>query len=73
MPDPQEEAYSSIFSALKHLIRRKILRMLREGPRSFSEMLEAFRIESPNLTYHLEAPWRPPSQDEGRQIWAVHL
>jgi len=29
--------------------------MLREGPRSFSEMLEAFRIESPHLTYHLEA------------------
>jgi len=55
VPDPEEEAYSSIFSALKHPIRRKILRMLRERPRSFSEMLEAFRIESPHLTYHLEA------------------
>ncbi len=55
MLDPEEEAYSSIFSALKHPIRRKILRMLRERPRSFSEMLEAFKIESPHLTYHLEA------------------
>ena len=55
MPDPEEEAYSSIFSALKHPIRRKILRMLRERPRSFSEILEVFRIESPHLTYHLEA------------------
>ncbi len=55
MPDPEEEAYSSIFSALKHPIKRKILRMLRGHPRSFSEMLEAFRIESSHLTYHLEA------------------
>jgi len=51
----QEEAYSTIFASLKHPIRRKILRMLSERPRSFSEIQEAFRIESSHLTYHLES------------------
>ena len=50
----EEEAYSTIFTSLKHPIRRKILRMLSEKPKSFSEIQEAFRIESSHLTYHLE-------------------
>jgi len=50
----EEETYSTIFTSLKHSIRRKILRMLYERPRSFSEMQETFRIESSHLTYHLE-------------------
>ena len=51
----EEEAYSTIFASLKHPIRRKILRMLSERPQSFSEMQEAFEIESSHLTYHLES------------------
>lgn len=51
----EEETYSTIFTSLKHPIRRKILRMLSERPRSFSEMQEEFRIESSHLTYHLES------------------
>ncbi len=50
----EEETYSTIFTSLKHPIRRKILRMLSEKPKSFSEIQEAFRIESSHLTYHLE-------------------
>jgi DNA-binding transcriptional ArsR family regulator len=51
---PEEEPYSTIFGSLKHPIRRKILRMLSEKPRSFSEMLEASGVSSSHLTYHLE-------------------
>jgi len=50
----EEETYSIIFASLKHSVRRKILRMLSEKPRSFSEILEALGISSSHLTYHLE-------------------
>jgi DNA-binding transcriptional ArsR family regulator len=55
MSDSGDGDYSAIFTALKHPVRRKILRMLSEKSRSFSEMLEAFKIESSHLTYHLDA------------------
>jgi len=55
MSDFEEDTYSVIFSSLKHPIRRGILRMLAGGTRSFSELQEAFRIESGHLTYHLES------------------
>lgn len=54
MSAPEEEPYSAIFASLKHPVRRKILRMLSEKPRSFSEMLEASEVSSSHLTYHLE-------------------
>jgi DNA-binding transcriptional ArsR family regulator len=54
MSDSEEEPYSTIFGSLKHPIRRKILRLLSEKPRSFSEMLEASEVSSSHLTYHLE-------------------
>lgn len=50
----EEEYYSTIFVALKHPIRRKILRMLHEKPRSFSKILSELKIDSAHLTYHLE-------------------
>ena len=50
----EEETYSTIFTSLKHPVRRKILRMLSGKPRNFSEMLEALGISSSHLTYHLE-------------------
>jgi len=54
MSGPEEEPYSAIFASLKHPVRRKILRMLSEKPRSFTEMLEASEVSSSHLTYHLE-------------------
>jgi DNA-binding transcriptional ArsR family regulator len=51
----EEETYSIIFAALKHPIRRKILRLLSEGPRSFTEMQNLSNVNSPYLTYHLES------------------
>ena len=50
----EEETYSTMFTSLKHPVRRKILRMLSEKPRNFSEILEALGISSSHLTYHLE-------------------
>lgn len=51
----EEETYSTIFATLKHPTRRKILRLLSEGPRSFTEMQNLFKVNSPYLTYHLES------------------
>jgi DNA-binding transcriptional ArsR family regulator len=50
-----EETYSTIFTALRHPLRRRILRMLAKEPMSFTEMLNRLEIESPHLTYHLES------------------
>lgn len=54
MPDSGEETYSTMFASLRHPARRKILRMLAEKPKTFSEILEELGISSSHLTYHLE-------------------
>ena len=51
----EEELYGPIFSALKHPIRRKILRILNRGEANYSELLEALGVESGHLNYHLKA------------------
>jgi DNA-binding transcriptional ArsR family regulator len=67
MSDFEEETYSTIFVALKHPIRRKILRFLSDGPRSFTEIQKLFKIDSPYLTYHLESLKNLVSKtDDGR-------
>jgi len=50
----EEETYSTVFTSLRHPIRRKILRALSAGPQSFSDVQRTLGIESPLLTYHLE-------------------
>jgi len=50
-----EEAYSNVFNSLNHPVRRKIIRMLSEKPRSFSEMFEFLGISSSHFNYHLES------------------
>lgn len=69
----EDEVYSTIFTSLKHPVRRKILRMLSEMPRSFSEVLEALGISSSHLTYHLESLGELSFQDGERKIQAVHV
>ena len=54
MPDSGEEVYSTMFASLRHPARRKILRMLAEKPKTFSEILDQLGISSSHLTYHLE-------------------
>jgi DNA-binding transcriptional ArsR family regulator len=51
----EEETYSTIFTALRHTIRRRILRMLAKEPMTFTDMLNRLGIESPHLTYHLDS------------------
>lgn len=52
--EPEEETYSLIYTSLNHPVRRKILRMLKNKPLTFSEMLAAVGIDSGHLNYHLE-------------------
>ena len=51
----EDEIYSTMFSSLKHPVRRKILRMLGMKPMTFMEMVEQLDVSSPHLTYHLES------------------
>ena len=55
MAEGKEEIYSTMFSSLKHPVRRKILRILADKPLTFSEMLDLLGVSSSNLTYHLES------------------
>ena len=50
----EEDTYTAIFSALKHPIRRKILKMLEMAPATYTEMMNALGIETGLLNYHLE-------------------
>ncbi len=54
MSSSEEETYSIIFNSLKHPARRKILRMLSDKPRSFTEIWDTLEISSSHVTYHLE-------------------
>ena len=65
MAEGKEEIYSTMFSSLKHPIRRKILRILADKPLTFSEMLELLGVSSSNLTYHLESLGELVSNDNG--------
>ena len=51
----EDEIYSTMFSSLKHPVRRKILRMLAMKPMTFMEMVEKLDVSTPHLTYHLES------------------
>lgn len=72
---PEEETYSLIYTSLKHPIRRNILRMLKNKPLTFSEILEAVGIDSGHLTYHLEnlGDLITHSQDGEYQLSSVGL
>lgn len=50
----EEDTYTAIFSALKHPIRRKILRMLEMAPATYTEIMNALGIE----TGLLNTTWR---------------
>ncbi|MBS7652895.1 winged helix-turn-helix transcriptional regulator [Candidatus Bathyarchaeota archaeon] len=52
--DFEEDIYTSVFSALKHPVRRKILRMLYEAPATYTEILNRLGVETGFLNYHLE-------------------
>ncbi len=51
----EDDTYSTIFTALKHPIRRKILRRLQSSPTTYTELLNELSIENGLLNYHLES------------------
>ena len=55
MDEINEEVYTTIFNALRHGVRRNILRMLQDCELSFSLMEERLGLSSSHLTYHLDA------------------
>ena len=48
---PTEEIF---IQAISHEIRRNVLRILMESPKSFTDLLNFFDISSSKLTYHLK-------------------
>jgi len=65
--DLEEDLYNSIFTALKHPVRRRIMRMLDEGVSTYSEMLKALGVETGFLNYHLESLRGLISKDEDQR------
>lgn len=55
MEELEEEVYSTIFNALRHGVRRNILRMLEEREHTFTDMEEKLGLSSSHLTYHLDS------------------
>lgn len=53
--DLDEDTYSVIFSALKHPSRRKILRILAEGPNTYTELQNKLGIDTGYLNYYLDS------------------
>ncbi len=50
----EEDTYSSIFNALKHPIRRRILRIIENKPTTYTEIQNQLNIDNGLLNYHLE-------------------
>ena len=53
--DYEEDTYTTIFRALKHPIRRKILHMLDESSLTYTDILNKLSVETGFLNYHLES------------------
>jgi DNA-binding transcriptional ArsR family regulator len=51
----EEDTYSLIFSSLKHPARRKILRILGEGPSTYTELQRKLDVETGFLNYYLDS------------------
>ena len=64
MSEVEEEVYTTIFNALRHGVRRRILRMLSETQMNFSAINERLNISSSHLTYHLDSLRELVSKDD---------
>jgi len=51
----EEDTYTSIFNALRHPIRRRILRMIEGRPSTYTEVLNGLGIDNGLLNYHLDS------------------
>ena len=64
MSEVDEEVYTTIFNALRHGVRRRILRMLSETQMTFTALNEKLNISSSHLTYHLDSLKELVSKDD---------
>ena len=55
MMSSEEDTYTSIFNALRHPIRRRILRMIEGRPSTYTEVLNGLGIDNGLLNYHLDS------------------
>jgi DNA-binding transcriptional ArsR family regulator len=55
MGEFEEETYSTVFKALKHPVRRRLLRVLSQGSRTFTDLQSSFKVNGAVLTFHLDA------------------
>ena len=64
MSEADEEVYTTIFNALRHGVRRRILRMLSETQMTFTALNDKLNISSSHLTYHLDSLKELVSKDD---------
>jgi DNA-binding transcriptional ArsR family regulator len=50
----EEDTYTTIFKAMQHPIRRRILRMISEKPSTYTEIQRDLNIDNGLLNYHLD-------------------
>ena len=55
MGEFEEETYSTVFAALRHPLRRRILRTLSQSPQSFTDLQNSFNVNGAVLAHHLDA------------------
>ena len=68
----EEETYSVIFRALKHPVRRRIMKNLCHRPMNFMDLARELAVDGGHLTYHLESLGHLVSKDdEGRYSLSV--
>jgi hypothetical protein len=65
---PEEETYSVIFSSLKHPVRRRILRLLEDGSRTFTDILEQVDVDGSHLSYHLDSLKELIKKENGKYV-----
>lgn len=53
MPMSLDQAESELFRALGHPVRVRVLRLLRDGPKTTRFLLDAIEIEASGLSYQL--------------------
>jgi hypothetical protein len=63
----EEDTYSTLFSVLKHPIRRRIIRMLYNKPHAYMEILSVLNVETGFLNYHLDSMRELVKKDERRR------
>jgi len=51
----EEDTYDTIFKAMQHPLRRRILRMIGEKPATYTEIQRELNIDNGLLNYHLDA------------------